>query len=143
MINDKTHVRFWVTLPRDKFDLLAKDAQELNLSCNAFSGQIITEHLNRKHEVASEHKEEKRITPQMISETINEALSNLDYGTSFTVKDMFKDSEWKLMTRSEKGVAARILSAKVKAEKQLVIDGSINKASIYRKVKENTKEEKK
>jgi len=139
MINDKT-VRFWVTLPRDKFELLAKDAQELNLSTNAYSGQIITEHLNRKHEVASKHKEEKRITPQTISETINKAISNLEYGISFTVKDMFEDSEWKQMTRSEKGVAARILSAKVKAENELVLDGSINKATIYRKVKGNTKE---
>ena len=133
MINHQTHVRFWVTLTREKFELLAEDSQKLSLSTNAFSGQIITEYLDKKHKVSSEP--EKRVTsPQMISETIDDAINKLEYGSAFTVKDMFEDSEWKLMSRSEKGVAAKILSAKVKADKQLVIDGTKNKTSVYKKV---------
>ena len=138
MINNETHTRFWVTLQRQYYDLLFNDAQEHNLSTSAYARQILSEYIEKNHpDIAISNAVSNSL--ESLNKTIIDSLEKKDYGDPFTVKDLFAEQEWETMTRSEKGIAAKILAAISRNSDtnsvpyRLKIVDKRNKTSIYEK----------
>lgn len=124
MVNKETHTRFWVTLEKPVFAHLSMEAEAHNLSVAAYAGQILTEHLKGDGNVDSE------LSPIRLSQIIVAALEGIEAGKPFTVKGCFEESTWKAMSRSEKGVAAKILAA-IERSSDTLSKTILNKTSIY------------
>lgn len=132
MINNETHARFWVTLQRPYFELLSQDAQDHNLSTTAYAGQILSQYIENNHP-GMVIKNETSNTPESLNETIIASLEEKDYGVQFTVKDLFDESKWESMNRSEKAISAKILAAIERNSDIIQIVDTQNKTSIYEK----------
>lgn len=132
MINNETHTRFWVTLPKPYFDLLARDAKDLNLSATAYAGQILTQHIQERHnDVVVANDEHSLRSPESLNEIIVASLEKKEYGVAFTVKDLFDEATWGLMSRSEKAISAKILASIERNTDTLEIVDRQNKTALY------------
>lgn len=135
MINQETHKRFWVTLTHAQYEKMALQAKDLKLSVTAYARQIILDSILREESSVTDVEVVTR-TPAVLSESIMVALDEREVDSTFTVKELFSEDVWKMMTRSEKAIAAKILASIERTSNEIVLDDTYNKTSIYRKVEQ-------
>ena len=133
MINNETHTRFWVSLPRAYFNELSSDAKELNLSVTAYAGQVLSQYIEKKHAGINQNYDDSSNvrSPEELNKDILVAIDNIQNGVHFTVKDLFIEEKWDAMSRSEKAISAKILAAYQRNSDSLVVVEKKNKAAVY------------
>lgn len=128
MVNTDTHKRFWVTLTNSDFKALEEDAKKKNLSVSANASQIIGEYLYKDK---TDGLLMMPKSPSELNSIIVESLKKQKRDVMFTVRDMFDDTTWKSLSRSEKAVAAKILASIERNMRELEIGGIQNKTNLY------------